>query len=259
MKPRVCVLRTDGTNCDEETSYAFQKAGAATELVHVNQLRCRARRFSQYHILAIPGGFSYGDDIASGKILAVELVSYLGDELQEFVARGSIVIGICNGFQVLVRTGLLPFRTLGAMCATLAANNSGHFECRWICMRTEASPCVFTNYIEEEICLPVAHGEGKFFADAQTLKEIEAGSLVALRYSEDGTATQQYPANPNGSLNSIAGVCDSTGRIFGLMPHPERFVEITQHPNWRRMRDRVSCTPDGLRIFQNAVQFAKNL
>lgn len=253
MKPRVCVLRTDGTNCDEETAYAFGKAGGQSELVHINQLRCGARRLRSYQILAIPGGFSYGDDIASGKILAVELISYLREEIEEFIRRSTLVIGICNGFQVLVRTGLLPFRTVGTMHATLTTNDSGHFECRWVSMVAESSPCAFTRSIEGPIELQVAHGEGKFFAHSETLQRIENGSLVALRYAEDGKMTQQYPANPNGSLNGIAGICDPTGRIFGLMPHPERFVELTQHPNWRRI---MSTQPHGLSIFKNAVIFA---
>lgn len=255
MKPQVCVLRTDGTNCDEETAHAFDKAGGESRLVHVNELRCGARRLRSYQILAIPGGFSYGDDIASGKILAVELVSYLRNELEEFIARPNLVIGICNGFQVLVRTGLLPFRHLGDMQTTLTTNDSGHFECRWVSMVVEPSPCVFTKELERPIELQVAHGEGKFYADNETLAEIEEGSLVVLRYAEEGKATQRYPANPNGSLAGIAGICDPTGRIFGLMPHPERFVEVTQHPNWRRSHEK----PYGLSFFQNAVSYAANI
>lgn len=253
MKPQVCVLRTDGTNCDEETAHAFEKAGGQPELVHVNQLRSGKRHLRDYQILALPGGFSYGDDIAAGKILAVELVSYLRDELEEFVNRENLIIGICNGFQVLVRTGLLPFRRIGEMQVTLATNDSGHFGCRWISMVTvEPSRCVFTRGIGEPIELPVAHGEGKFFTDDGTLRRTEAEGLITLCYAEDGEATMRYPANPNGSLASIAGVCDHTGRIFGLMPHPERFVEPSQHPNWRRGR---FARPHGLAIFENAIQY----
>ncbi len=256
MKPQVCVLRTDGTNCDGETAYAFEKAGGEPELVHVNQLRCGARRLASYQILAIPGGFSYGDDVASGKILAVEIISYLREEFEEFINQQKLIIGICNGFQVLVRTGLLPFRSLGEMQATLTTNDSGRFECRWIKMLVESSPCVFTQGLQEEINLQVAHGEGKFFCGGETLQRIETENLVALRYAEGGKQTQCYPANPNGSLNGIAGICDPTGHIFGLMPHPERFVETTQHPNWRRL---INTQPHGLPIFENAVSFAKGL
>jgi phosphoribosylformylglycinamidine synthase len=256
MKPRICVLRADGTNCDAETAYAFDKAGGQAELVHVNELRTKARNLRDYQILAIPGGFSYGDDIASGKILAVELISYLRSEIEEFVGRSdTLVIGICNGFQVLVRTGLLPFRNMGNMQATLTANDSGRFECRWVSLLPElASNCVFTKNIEGPIELQIAHGEGKFFTDDVTLGQIEANHLVALRYAEDYKIAQSYPANPNGSLNNIAGICDQTGRIFGLMPHPERFVELTQHPNWRRS---TTAQPQGLQIFQNAISFTE--
>ena len=257
MKPAVCVLRTDGTNCDEETAYAFEKVGGKSHLVHVNELRSGSRRLRSYQILAIPGGFSYGDDIAAGKILAVELISYLRDELEGFVSRESLTIGICNGFQVLVRTGLLPFGRIGEMQVTLAPNDSGHFGCRWISMVAKwPSRCVFTQGIGEPIELPVAHGEGKFFTDPTALELLEVDNLVALRYVEDGKATVRYPANPNGSLASIAGICDHTGRIFGLMPHPERFVEETQHPNWRRKK---FARPHGLAIFENAIRYAADL
>ncbi len=253
MRPRVCVLRTDGTNCDEETAYAFDKAGGEPHLVHVNELRLGEQSLRRYQILALPGGFSYGDDVASGKILAIELVSQLRDAIQEFIDRDGLAIGICNGFQTLVRAGLLPFRHLGNMQTTLTTNDSGRFECRWISMVAEQpSQCVFTHGITEPIELPVAHGEGKFFTHAMDLERMETGGLVALRYAEHGKATMQYPANPNGSLNSIAGVCDRTGRIFGLMPHPERFVEKHQHPNWRRAK---IARPHGLAIFENAIKY----
>lgn len=255
MRPRVCVLRTDGTNCDGETAYAFEKAGGEPRLVHVNELRCGEESLRQYQVLALPGGFSYGDNVASGKILAVELVSQLASEIQQFIDREGLVIGICNGFQTLVRAGLLPFRHLGDMQVTLTANDSGRFECRWISMvADQPSQCVFTHGINEPIELPVAHGEGKFFAHAMDLELMEADGLVALRYAVEGKVTMQYPANPNGSLNSIAGVCDRTGRIFGLMPHPERFVETTQHPNWRR---RKVTRPHGLAIFENAIKYLR--
>ncbi|MBX4205210.1 MAG: phosphoribosylformylglycinamidine synthase I [Candidatus Doudnabacteria bacterium] len=243
-KPQVCILRTDGTNCDEESSRAFTKAGGECTSAHVNELRNGSHELSGYQILVIPGGFSYGDDIVSGKILAVELLSFLRDQLSEFVDRGNLIIGICNGFQVLVRTGLLPFRELGTMSATLTDNDSGSFHCRWIELALRASPCVFTSGMEgKEVMFQMAHGEGKFFAGDDVLSKLEEKRLVPIRYVD----------NPNGSLNNIAGVCDPTGRIFGLMPHPERFVEVYQHPNWRRISN---LKPQGLPIFQNGVNFA---
>jgi len=251
MKARICILKTDGTNCDHETMYAFQKAGGNAEIVSVNDLRSKKTQLTDYQVLVIPGGFSYGDDVASGKILAVELLTYLKDQLENFISQDKLVIGICNGFQVLVRTGLLPFKNVGTMQATLSYNDSGTFECRWVSMQVEKSPCVFTKELEgQEIMLPAAHAEGKYFTDDAVIQKIEDEQLVVLRYTHAGTRTQAYPNNPNGSLHAIAGICDPTGRIFGLMPHPERFVEHYQHPNWRRENYTV---PHGLPIFEQAV------
>jgi phosphoribosylformylglycinamidine synthase I len=243
-KPQVCVLRTDGTNCDDETLHAFNKAGGESTLVHVNELRNRRRELRAYQILALSGGFTYGDDMFSGKVLAVELLSFLRDQLTEFIDTGNLVIGICNGFQVLVRTGLLPFREVGNMQTTLTDNDSGSFHCRWIDLSVQRSSCVFTSGMEgSKVTFQMAHGEGKFFTNESVLKKLEMQQLIPLRYVD----------NPNGSLNNIAGVCDPTGRIFGLMPHPERFTEKYRHPNWRRIPD---LQPQGLPIFQNGVAFA---
>lgn len=258
MRPSVCVLRTDGTNCDEETAYAFQKAGGFPRLVHVNQLRSGMDSLMHYAVLAIPGGFSYGDDIAAGAVLASELISFLRDQLQAFVEAGRLVIGICNGFQVLVRTGILPLRTIGEAKATLAVNASGRFECRWVQLAFSGdSSCVFAKGLVGKVLeLPVAHGEGRFIVSGELLRDLHEQHLAPLRYHDQGHPATQYPANPNGSLDGIAGVCDPTGRIFGLMPHPERFVERTQHPNWRRFD---YGTPHGLAIFENAIAFATDL
>jgi len=258
-KPRVCILRTDGINCDEETYYAFEKAGAESQMVHVNQLRSKEKQLADYQILALPGGFSYGDDVHSGKILAVELTSFLKEQLSEFVASGKLMLGICNGFQVLVRTGLLPNRNLGKIEATLMANDSGHFECRWVNLLVEQSHCVFTRGMEGSLInVQVAHGEGKFYASPSTIKKVEESGQVVFRYADaSGRPTASYPANPNGSLNAIAGICDSTGRIMGMMPHPERYIEKTQHPNWRRMP--ANTMPHGLAIFKNAVEYARQM
>ncbi|MDP3726835.1 MAG: phosphoribosylformylglycinamidine synthase I [bacterium] len=263
-KPKVLVLKTDGTNCDEETAFAFGLAGGDPKIVHVNELRTKNKKLTNFQILAIPGGFSYGDDIVSGKILAVELTSFFSEELKKFIERkNTIIIGICNGFQVLVRTGLLPFGKIGTMDATLTNNDSGHFECRWINLRIEPnSPCVFLNNrtIEQSsngiLSYQVAHGEGKFFADNETIQAIEKSNLVVFRYvDEKGKPTQKYPENPNGALHAIAGICDPTGRILGLMPHPERFVRREQHPNWRRLSIEK---PEGLPFFENIVKYVIN-
>jgi len=259
-KPRVCILQSDGTNCDVELAYAFEKAGAKSEFVHVNELRKKEKSLKDFQILALPGGFSYGDDVASGKILAVELMSFLKNEIEKFRQKGGIIIGICNGFQTLVRTGLLPFGNLGKMDVTLAPNDSGHFECRWVQLKVEKSKCVFLKGNQEIGYFAVNHGEGKFLGNTETLKKVEAQNLVVLRYvDEEGKSTQTYPQNPNGSLNAIAGVTDPTGRIFGLMPHPEKFVDITQYPNWRRP-DFVKTSSGkghGAFIFEDMINYVK--
>jgi phosphoribosylformylglycinamidine synthase I len=233
--PRVLILKADGTNCEVETAHGVALAGGAPDVVPVNLLRDGRRRLEDYDALILPGGFSYGDDVSSGKILAVELLTFLGDQLGRFVAARRPVLGICNGFQVLVRTGLLPFGRPGAAAATLAANASGRFECRWVRLRIERRVGAL-RAMPDEIELPVAHGEGRFTAPAATLDEIEAQGLVALRYIDaGGSATQEHPANPNGSAHAIAGVSDRTGLILGLMPHPERYLTAVQHPwRWRQ-------------------------
>lgn len=260
MKPTVCILRTDGTNCDEETAYAFHAAGGQPHLVHINQVRSRSVSLQDFAILVLPGGFTYGDDIAAGAVLAGELISFLRDQLLAFIETGRLVLGICNGFQVLVRAGLLPHLTVGAREAALTANDSGRFECRWVrLVFAYDSPCVFARDLVGKVLeLPVAHGEGKFVVDHARLRELHQQRLAPLCYydAELGEPASRYPANPNGSLLGIAGVCDQTGRIFGLMPHPERFVAPVHHPNWRRFD--FGC-PHGLAIFENAVRFAIDL
>ena len=264
MIPKVCILRSDGTNCDIELAYAFEKAGGKCSFVHVNQLRNKEIKLSDFDILAFPGGFSYGDDIASGKILAIEMISFLKEELEKFRNKGGVIIGICNGFQTLIRTGLLPFGNLGKMDATLAHNDSGHFECRWIRLSPEKdSVSPFLQGIEDMGWYSVNHGEGKFLADEKTLKKVEEQKLVAFRYvDENNNPTQKYPDNPNGALNAIAGITDSTGRVFGMMPHPEKFVDTTQYPNWRKVQWTFQKAnikkPHGLPIFENIIKYVKN-
>lgn len=251
----VCILQSDGTNCDVELHYAFKKAGGNPQFVHINELRNKSKTLKDFQILALPGGFSYGDDVASGKIWAIELISFLRKEIEDFRKKGGLIIGICNGFQVLVRTGLLPFGNLGKMAATLAPNDSGHFECRWILLNQEKSKCVFFKESGPVGYFSVNHGEGKFYANNETIKTIEQSNLVVFRYvDEEGNPTQKYPDNPNGSLNAIAGVTDPSGRVLGLMPHPEKFVDITQYPNWRR--EKIN-KPDGLFIFEDMVNYVK--
>jgi phosphoribosylformylglycinamidine synthase len=245
---------------------AFRLAGAEVAYVHINQAKEQPRMLREYQILAIPGGFTYGDYIAAGRIMANELRFRLRAEVTRFIDDGKLVLGVCNGFQVLVKAGILPglsgyFR---AQTATLEFNDSHRFEDRWVYLRPVSHKCVFLSGIERVIQMPVAHAEGKFVtASAATLSKIKAGGLVAVRYVAPDGGKAEYPWNPNGSVEDIAGICDVTGRVFGLMPHPERFIVTTQHPRWTRQSVNAECglrsdqTPDGLLVYQNAVNYAR--
>lgn len=258
--PNTLILRTAGTNCDQETKYAFELAGAKAEMQHVNLIMQEPQRLAQFQILALPGGFTYGDDIAAGKVLAVELMNSLRDQLQEFVAKGGLIIGICNGFQVLVKTGLLPdakFAGAADRKLTLTNNTSGKFEARWVRLQAPHNTvCVFASP-DEELDMPVAHAEGRLVcSDPSVLRRlIDAGQVVYRYTGADGKAPS-YPEDPNGSVDNIAGVCDPTGRIFGLMPHPERYLSGWQHPRWTR-ENRGEAEGDGLRLFRRAVDYLK--
>jgi phosphoribosylformylglycinamidine synthase subunit PurQ / glutaminase len=253
-RPRTIVIRAPGTNCDEETVFAWQRAGATVETWHVNRLIETPAELDRFQIVTIPGGFSYGDDLGAGRILATRIGIVLGDALRRFHDRGGLVLGICNGFQVLVRSGLLPGGP--APCpTTLAHNDSGRFEARWVTLGARAGHSPFVSFTEP-IELPVAHGEGKFLtAQPAALDRLEKDGQIVLWYTDrDGRPTLEYPANPNGSARGIAGAADPTGRIFGLMPHPERFIEPWQHPRWTRRGRNHAAEGDGMRIFRGAVE-----
>jgi phosphoribosylformylglycinamidine synthase subunit PurQ / glutaminase len=249
-QPRALVLRAPGTNCDEETAAAWERAGAAVETWHVGRILEAPGALERFQVLTIPGGFSYGDDLGAGRILATRLAA-LGESIGRFHDRGGLVLGICNGFQVLVKAGLLPGGSWKSP-VTLTHNDSGHFESRWVRLRPSPGVSVFLTD-PEPIELPVAHGEGKFLtADPETRTALGRAGQVVLRYiDEGGRPTESYPANPNGSPGAVAGLCDPSGRIFGLMPHPERFVDPLHHPRWTRLGPKPEG--DGLRIFRNAV------
>ncbi|MBI4712633.1 MAG: phosphoribosylformylglycinamidine synthase I [Planctomycetes bacterium] len=267
---KVFIIRAAGTNCELETAAAFQKAGAQTDIFHINQWMNNKQLIHQYQIFAIPGGFSYGDDIGSGVVLANEMRANLMDEINRFVQDGKLIIGICNGFQVLVKAGLLPGINPGVTSdATLTNNDSAKYDDRWVHLKKYSNKCVFTSHLSrisaglsadlphETIYLPVAHGEGKFITkDKAILNTLVANDQVVFRYSDSkGNPTMRYPENPNGSPDGIAGICDPTGRIFGLMPHPERFQDVTNHPHWTGGQVREA---DGMFIFQNAVDYVRN-
>lgn len=252
MKPRALILRAPGTNCDNDAAYAFEKAGATAELVHVNRLLESPPLAADYQILCLPGGFSYGDDIAAGRILGNLIRHHLRETMEEFKAAGKLILGICNGFQILIKSGMLLPDQPDAPQATLTLNDSGKFECRWVNLKVASSKCVMLAGIES-MYLPIAHAEGKFVATSpEILESLDTAGQLVLRYEQPGSADVAYPFNPNGAQKHVAGICDSTGRVFGLMPHPERHIDLTQHPRWTREKhDR----PDGLAVFENAVRY----
>lgn len=259
MKPRALVLRTAGTNCDTESAFAFKAVGADPELVHINKLKSKEKKLCDYHILVIPGGFTYGDDIASGKILANELKYKLFEDVRKFLESGKLIIGICNGFQVLVKSGLLPdIGSRQKIEATLNLNDSARFEDRWVYLKTEKEKnkkCVWTKYVKDIIYLPIAHAEGKFILqDELVLNSLKNNGQIVFRYVDEFGKPGEYPCNPNGSIDNIAGICDPTGRILGMMPHPERFIQRTQHPRWTREHIKDG---DGLAIFRSGVEYIK--
>lgn len=261
MQPKTLILRTAGVNCDRETAFAFEQAGAAVEFLHVNQLLRSPRLMDPYQLLAVPGGFSYGDDIAAGRIFANQIRHHLADAFRRFIDGGKPIIGICNGFQVLVKTDLLPGPIAGQMgqTCTLAHNDVGRFIDRWVHLKNRSSKCIWTAGLDR-LELPIAHGEGKFIPrDENVHRALWENDQVAVVYTRpDGSpAKGETPDNPNGSADDIAGICDSTGLVFGLMPHPERHIDPTQHPAWTR-RQPLPPEGDGLAIFRNAVRHVKD-
>ena len=248
LTPNVAVLKTDGINCDKEMAHAFRMHGGDPEIVHINQLREGDRKLADYQILAIPGGFSYGDDVASGRVLAVELTSYLPDQVQDFVDDGKPVIGVCNGFQTLANMGLLPNKTIGEQQVTLTHNKSGSFVCKWVDLIPEATVCKFagpSDFEELPIPMQIAHGEGNFEGSEDTVIELVERGQVVFRYLD----------NPNGSMEDIAAICDPSGLILGMMPHPERSIEAF-HPH--RVRTAAAKAAAAV-IFNNMINYAKEM
>ena len=255
-KPRVIILRTAGTNCDWETERGFKLAGANPERVHINRLIKKEKKLLDYDLLVIPGGFSYGDNIAAGKIFANELRYKLFEQLKRFAEKQRPILGICNGFQVLVKSGLLPGTDNYQQTVTLSFNDSGKFEDRWVYLKNSSKKCLFTNGLKKISYLPIAHGEGKFIPqDKKVLRELEKNDQIVSRYVNSSGKQGDYPINPNGSLKSIAAICNKEGNILGMMPHPERYLSRLHHPAWRRKN--LPEIGDGLIIFKNAVEYVK--
>ena len=251
--PRVLVLRAPGANCDEETEFAFTQAGAVAERVHINRLREEPAILHRYQILVIPGGFTYGDDVAAGKILANQLAHFLGETLRRFRDAEKLILGICNGFQALLKAGLIVCPDDDGPLVTLTNNISGKLEDRWIYLQAKPNKCPFLKGYER-FELPVAHGEGNLIArEPWILKGMDQAGQVVLKYVDADGNPGPYPVNPNGSQLDVAGLCDASGRVLGLMPHPERHVLPTQHPRWTR--EGLKPEGDGLRLFRNAVGY----
>jgi len=256
---KALIITGVGLNCEKETAKAFEMAGAETALIHLNDLINGEAALKDFDVLALIGGFSYGDHLGAGTVFANKLKFRLGEELKRFVENGGMAIGICNGFQTMTRLGLLPaFDGVDLeQKVALAHNDSSLFRDDWVNLRAEPkSPCVFTKGMDT-LKLPIRHGEGKFTADNATLERLEKENLVALRYcAPDGGTANGFPENPNGSVNDIAAICDPTGRIFGMMPHPEAFLSAVNAPDWTRSDDLPSEEAAGLAFFKNAVEHA---
>lgn len=260
-KPKACVLTGYGINCDIETQRAFEEAGADAERVLVKRLITGKADLSDYQILAFPGGFSYADDVQAGRMLAIKFKYRLGEQLERFREARKPIIGICNGYQAMINLGVVPALDgdYTTQTATLTDNDSGRFEDRWVNLEIDPdSPCIFTEGIER-LQLPVRHGEGKFVPDnIAVLDRIDAKHLAVCKYrGRDWEVYPGYPWNPNGSVDDIAGICDETGTVFGLMPHPEAFLDRTQHPRWTR--EYVDMEESGRNVFKNAVRYASRL
>ncbi len=265
-KPRALVLTGYGINCDEETRYAFEKAGAEAKIVHINDLIDDRKMLDGYQIFSFPGGFSFGDDTGSGKALAHRILNNLLDEFRAFIERDTLMLGICNGFQVMANIGVVPGLAgpIGETEVSLEHNETSRYECRWVdCAIERNTPCIFVKGMER-LHVPVAHGEGRFYAPRRKLEDIERNDLVVMRYAMPGggRAAGKYPYNPNGSLSDIAAVCDTTGRIMGMMPHPERHIFFTHREDWTLLKEKmmregrpVPEEGEGLAIFKNAVRY----
>ncbi len=262
------VLTGYGLNCDHETAYALRLAGANAKRVHINSLFQGEVMLSDFQIMVFIGGFSWGDDHGAGVVQAIRMKTNMGDQIRKFIEEGKLVLGICNGFQTLVNMGLLPGFDGDYQARNIAVtyNDCGNFRDEWVNLGIETdSRCVFTRGMES-IELPVRHGEGKFMTDETTLARLKEKNQVVCRYiqSDGSPANGRFPDNPNGSMGDVAGICDETGRVFGLMPHPEAYNHFTNHPDWtrikeicRRQKQDIAATGEGIRMFENAVEYLK--
>jgi len=259
MKPKALILQAHGTNRDYDVTEALTLAGADSEGVPLNHLRTGKKHFADFQMLVLPGGFSYADALGAGKLLAIDLNAYFVDEINQFVSAGKPVIGICNGFQTLVKSGVLPYNgEESEESATLTFNAQGHFECRWVTIKPVSQTCIWTKHLTDLIECPIAHGEGNFqVSDDAPLSTFLSQDQTALVYVSDNglTANGSYPTNPNGSVFDIAGICNPQGNVLGLMPHPENHIYTWQHPRHTRGETNRS----GLKLFENGVNYAREM
>ena len=271
---KALVLTGYGLNCDYETDYCLKLAGATSERVHINELIKgeqigKVTKLEDYHILAFDGGFAWADDHGAGIILATRLRYNIGDQLEQFIKDGKLIVGICNGFQGLVNLGLLPGfdNNYHSRDVALTFNDVGNFRDLWVKVKkSERTNCIFTKGMDQ-LDLPIRHAEGKFFTTDEVLKKLHENNQIVFQYvrSDGALADGEYPYNPNGSLQDIAGICDPTGRIFGLMPHPEAYNHYTNHPDWPRRVQELKAKGqsieheegEGVKIFRNAVEYIK--
>jgi len=269
MMPKVLVMSGYGINCESESAHAFEKAGAKAEIVHINDLINGKKKMSDYDIIMFPGGFSYGDDTGSGNAFANKLRNNLWNDLMEFVNAGKLILGVCNGFQVMTHLGLfaLPEGNYGHRIHAMEFNNSNRYVCRWVHLKENDSKCIFTKGMVRTH-IPVAHAEGRFFCDKEILEELEKNSQIVFTYCDKNgnNANGIYPMNPNGAMNDVAGICDKSGRIMGMMPHPERALYSESDPEFqlkkevakREGREMPELIETNFKIFRNAVDFVKN-
>jgi phosphoribosylformylglycinamidine synthase subunit PurQ / glutaminase len=264
MKPKALILQAHGSNRDFDVIEALTLAGAEARGIPLNELRTNKSLFSDFQLLVLPGGFSYADALGAGKLLALDLASYFVEEMYDFVESGKPVIGICNGFQALVKSGILPRVSSSdeeesrGEGATLTFNAQGHFECRWVTLKPTSQTCIWTKRLDELIECPVAHGEGNFqVSEHFSFSTFRSQNQIALTYvcADGSSANGEYPANPNGSIFDIAGICNARGNVLGLMPHPENHIHPHQYPQWTRGVNGHS----GLKLFANGVKYASEM
>jgi phosphoribosylformylglycinamidine synthase subunit PurQ / glutaminase len=264
-QPKAIIITGYGLNCEEETRFTFEKAGADAKIVHLNDLIENKKLLDDCNIFAFPGGFSYGDDTGSGKAFANRIRNNLHDEFSAFLSRDVLVIGICNGFQIIASLGIVPgFGKFGEADISLERNVSDRYQCGWVNLKVNPnSKCVFTKGMNM-LRVPVAHGEGNFYAHDDVLSKIESNNQHVFTYADDAgfPAKGVFPVNPNGAMHDIAGICDVTGRVLGMMPHPERNIFFTQRDTWTLEREsllregkEIPGESEGLQMFRNAVEY----